>query len=177
MRVIKRYFFLTFLATASGYLFAHDWLQPIPTCEKDRFVLENFQFLPYRFLYKGFVSEGTRTRYVFQSENARMVSMFLGETVEDITILEVDQSYQTLTVRDRALNQTLVLKLGKITFLQDRFKGTLLYKGQRYEFSEQPLHIDAQTMLTPMLHEENLYLIEQTQGQEPYIGRLCKLQP
>ena len=162
---------------ASNTVFARDWLQPLPTREKNRFTLENFQFLPYRFLYKGFVSEGTRTRYVLQSENGRMVSMFLSETVEGMALVDVDPSHQTLTVRDSVLDQTLVLRLGKTTFLPDRFKGTLLYEGQRYAFSEQPLHIDAQTKLTPMLHEGNLYMIEKKKKKKPSIRLLRKLQP
>ena len=163
-------------ALLSNHSFARDWFQPLPTRDACPFVLETFQPVPYRFIYGGFISEKTDVRYLLKSHNGRLFALRLGETTGGLTLVNVAPSRQTLTVHDHNLNQTLTLNLGKETPLQNRFTGTLIYQKQHYPFSEQPLHLDEQTQLSPMIHEGNLYLVDQTQGKEPYIWLLQKAQ-
>lgn len=168
------YFFALLFATVANNTFARDWLQPLPSKGNETFVLEDFRFVPYRFTYKGFSGEKANVRYLLKAENGRVVSLHLGETFDGVTLLDVDASQKTVTVRDDRLGQTLTLELGKETFLPNRFEGTLRYQNKRYFFSEQPLRLDAQTQLTPMLNEGRLYLLQQTEGKKPCIWELQK---
>ena len=165
---------ISLFATVPNDAFARDWMQPLPNDDNKTFVLEDFRFVPYRFMYKGFSGEKTNSRYLLKAEDGRVVSLRLGETFDDVTLLNVDASQKTLTVRDNRLEQTLTLELGKETLLSNRFEGTLRYKDKRYLFSEQPLRLDEQTHITPMLYEGRLYLLQQTEGKEPYIWELQK---
>ena len=161
-------------AIVSNNTFARDWLQPLPSKGNEPLVLEEFRFVPYRFLYKGFSGEKTNSRYLLKSEDGRVVSLHLGETFDGVTLLNADASQKTVTVRDDRLNQVLTLELGKETLLPNRFEGTLRYKDKQYPFSNQPLWLDEHTQLIPMLYEGRLYLLEQTEGKEPCIWELQK---
>lgn len=165
---------LTLFVTVPNDTFARDWLQALPSKGKEPFVLEDFRFVPYRFMYKGFSAENSNIRYLLKTEDGRLFSLYLGETFDDVTLLNVDVSQKTLTVRDNRFEQTLTLELGKATMLPNRFEGTLRYQNKHYAFSEQPLRLDKQTHITPMLHEGRLYLLQQTEGKEPYIWELQK---
>ncbi len=171
---MKHFLYLSALlfATVSNDMFARDWLQPLPVKGNQPFVLEEFRFVPYRFIYKGFSSEKTNIRYLLKAEDGRVFSLHIGKTFDDVTLLNVDASQKTLTVRDNRLGQTLTLELGKETLLSNRFEGTLRYKDKHYSFSKQPLRLDEQTQLTPMLYEGRLYLLQQTEGKEPCIWEL-----
>lgn len=173
---MKRFFYLfaLLLATVANNAFARDWLRPLPTDGNKTFVLEDFRFVPYRFLYKGFSGEQTNIRYLLKAEDGRIFSLHLGETFDGVTLLNADASQKTVTVRDDRLGQTLILELGKETMLPNRFEGSLRYKDKRYSFSEQPLRLDEQTQLTPMLYEGRLYLLQQTEGKKPCIWELQK---
>ena len=168
------YFFILLPAIVSTRLFARDWLRPLPTKGNRPFILEDFRFVPYRFTYKGFSGEKTNIRYLLKTEDGRVFSLHLGETIDGVTLLDVDASQKTLTVRDNRLEQTLTLELGKETLLSNRFEGLLRYKDKHCSFSEQPLRLDEQTRITPMLHEGRLYLLQQTEGKEPCIWELQK---
>ena len=164
---------ISLFVTVPNDAFARDWLQPLPTDGNKTFILETFRFVPYRFTYQGFSAGNSNIRYLLKAEDGRIVSLHLGETFDDVTLLNVDVSQKTLTVRDNRLEQTLTLELGKETLLPNRFEGILRYRDKRCSFSEQPLRLDEQTHITPMLHEGRLYLLQQTEGKEPYI---CELQ-
>ena len=97
-----------------------------------------------------------------------------GETFAGVTLLNADASQKTVTVRDDRLGQTLTLELGKITTLPNRFEGLLRYQDKRYSFSEQPLRLDGETHITPMLYEGRLYLLQQTEGKQPCMWKLQK---
>ncbi len=165
---------LTLFVTVPNDTFARDWLQPLPPKGDEVFVLETFRFVPCRFMYKGFSAETSNIRYLLKAEDGRVFSLHIGETFDDVTLLNVDASQKTLTVRDNRLGQTLTLELGKETLLSNRFEGTLRYRNKHYSFSEQPLRLDEQTRITPMLYEERLYLLQQTEGKEPCIWELQK---
>lgn len=165
---------IALFTTVANNTFACDWLQPLPTKGNEPFILEDFRFVPYRFLYKGFSGEKTNIRYLLKSENERVFLFHLGETFDGVTLLNADASQKTVTVRDDRLGQTLTLELGKITTLPNRFEGSLRYQDKRYSFSEQPLRLDEQTHITPMLYEGRLYLLQQTEGKEPCIFELQK---
>ena len=165
---------LTLFVTVPNDTFARDWLQPLPSKGKEPFVLEEFRFVPYRFMYKGFSAENSNIRYLLKTEDGRLFSLHLGETIDGVTLLDVDVSQKTLTVQDNRLEQTLTLKLGKEMLLSNRFEGILRYRDKRCSFSKQPLRLDKQTHITPMLHEGRLYLLQQTEGKEPYIWELQK---
>lgn len=173
---MKHFFYLFVLLSAvvPNAVFARDWLQPLPSKGNEPFVLETFRFVPYRFMYKGFSAETSNIRYLLKAEDGRAFSLHIGETFDDVTLLDVDVSQKTLTVRDNRLEQTLTLKLGKETLLPNRFEGILRYQNKHYFFSEQPLRLDKQTHITPMLHEGRLYLLQQTEGKEPCIRELQK---
>ena len=149
-------------ATVPNDAFARDWLQPLPNDDNKTFVLEDFRFVPYRFMYKGFSAETSNIRYLLKAEDGRVVSLRLGETFDGVTLLNVDASQKTVTVRDDRLGQTLTLELGKKTLLPNRFEGTLRYQNKHYVFSEQPLY------------EGHLYLLQQTEDKEPCIWELQK---
>lgn len=159
---MKHFLYLSplLLAIVSNNAFARDWLQPLPFKGNQPFILEEFRFVPYRFLYKGFSGEKTNSRYLLKAEDGRVVSLHLGETFEGVTLLNADASRKTVTVRDDRLGQTLTLELGKETTLPNRFEGLLRYKDKRYFFSEQPLRLDEKTQITPMLYEGRLYLLQ-----------------
>ena len=165
---------LTLFVTVPNGAFARDWLQPLPTKGNQPFILEEFRFVPYRFMYKGFSGEKTNIRYLLKTEDGRIFSLHLGETSDGVTLLNVDASQKTLIARDNRLEQTLTLKLGKEMLLSNRFEGILRYRDKRCSFSEQPLRLDAQTQLTPMLYEGRLYLLQQAEGKEPCIWELQK---
>ena len=165
---------ISLFATVPNDTFARDWLQPLPPKGDEVFVLETFRFVPYRFMYKGFSAETSNIRYLLKTEDGRLFSLYLGETFDDVTLLNVDVSQKTLTVRDNRFEQTLTLELGKETLLPNRFEGTLRYQNKHYSFSEQPLRLNEQTQLTPMLHEGRLYLLEEAEGKEPCIWELQK---
>ena len=168
------FLFISPFATVPNDAFARDWLQPLPVKGNQPFVLEDFRFVPYRFLYKGFSGEKANTRYLLKAEDGRLFSLYLGETFDGITLLNADASQKTITVRDARLGQTLALELGKETLLSNRFEGTLRYQNKHYVFSEQPLRLDEQTHIAPMLYEGCLYLLQQTEGKEPCIWELQK---
>ena len=165
---------LTLFVTVPNDTFARDWLQPLPSKGNEPFVLETFRFVPYRFIYKGFSGEKTNIRYLLKTKDGRIFSLHLGETFDDVTLLNVDASQKTLTVRDNRLEQTLTLEFGKETLLPNRFEGILRYRDKRCSFSEQPLRLDEQTHITPMLYESRLYLLEEAEGKEPCIWELQK---
>lgn len=165
---------VTLFITVPNGAFARDWMQPLPTKGNQPFVLEEFRFVPYRFMYKGFSAENSNIRYLLKTEDGRLFSLHLGETIDGVTLSDADALHKTVTVRDDRLNQVLTLELGKATMLPNRFEGTLRYRDKRYPFSEQPLHLDEQTQLTPMLHEGRLYLLEEAEGKEPCIFELQK---
>ena len=165
---------ISLFATVPNDAFARDWLQPLPAKGNQPFVLEDFRFVPYRFMYKGFSAETSNIRYLLKAEDGRVFSLHIGETFDDVTLLGADVSQKTVTVRDDCLRQTLTLELGKETLLSNRFEGTLRYRNKHYTFSEQPLRLDEQTHITPMLYEERLYLLQQTEGKEPCIWELQK---
>ena len=168
------FLFISPFATVPNDAFARDWLQPLPIKGNQPFVLEEFRFVPYRFMYKGFSGEKTNIRYLLKAEDGRIVSLHLGETSDGVALLNVDASQKTLTVRDNRLEQTLTLELGKETLLPNRFEGILRYRDKRCSFSEQPLRLDEQTHITPMLHEGCLYLLEEAEDKEPCIWELQK---
>ena len=149
-------------------------MQPLPTKGNQPFVLEEFRFVPYRFMYKGFSAENSNIRYLLKAEDGRVFSFHIGETFDGVTLLGADASQKTVTVRDDRLGQTLTLELGKVTLLPDRFEGLLRYKDKRFSFSEQPFRLDGETRITPMLYEGHLYLLQQTEGKEPCIWELQK---
>lgn len=165
---------VTLFITVPNGAFARDWLQPLPTKENELFVLEDFRFVPYRFMYKGFSAENSNIRYLLKAEDGRLFSLHLGETIDGVTLLDADALHKTVTVRDDRLNQVLTLELGKETLLSNRFEGSLRYQNKHYSFSEQPLRLDEQTHITPMLYEERLYLLQQTEDKEPCIWELQK---
>ena len=165
---------ISLFATVPNDTFARDWLQPLPPKGDEVFVLEDFRFVPYRFMYKGFSAGTSNIRYLLKAEDERVFSLHIGETFDDVTLLNVDVSQKTLTVRDNRFEQTLTLELGKETLLPNRFEGTLRYQNKHYSFSEQPLCLDEQTQLMPMLHEGRLYLLEEAEGKEPCIFELQK---
>jgi len=165
---------ISLFATVPNDTFARDWLQPLPTKGNEPFILEDFRFVPYRFMYKGFSAETSNIRYLLKAKDGRLFSLHFGETFDDVTLLNVDASQKTVTVCDDRLHQTLTLELGKETTLPNRFEGTLRYRNKHYSFSEQPLRLDAQTQLTPMLYEGRLYLLQQAEGKEPCIWELQK---
>lgn len=165
---------ISLFATVPNDTSARDWLQPLPSKGDELFVLETFRFVPYRFIYKGFSGEKTNIRYLLKAEDGRVFSLHIGETFDGVTLLNVDASQKTLTVRDNRLGQTLTLELGKETLLPNRFEGILCYQNKHYSFSDQPLRLDEQTHITPMLHEGRLYLLQQTEGKEPCIWELQK---
>lgn len=166
------FLFISLFATVPNDAFARDWLQPLPVKGNQPFVLEEFRFVPYRFMYKGFSAETSNIRYLLKAEDGRVFSLHIGETFDDVTLLDADPLHKTVTVRDDRLNQVLTLGLGKATTLPNRFEGTLRYQNMRCSFSEQPLRLDEQTLITPMLHERHLYLWEETKGKEPCIWEL-----
>ena len=143
-------------ATVPNDAFARDWLQPLPNDDNKTFVLEDFRFVPYRFMYKGFSAETSNIRYLLKAEDGRLFSLHLGETIDGVTLLDADALHKTLTIRDNRPEQMLT------------------YTDKRYLFSEQPLRLDEQTQLTPMLHEGRLYLLEEAEGKEPCIFELQK---
>lgn len=161
-------------ATVPNDAFARDWLQPLPNDDNKTFVLEDFRFVPYRFMYKGFSAETSNIRYLLKAEDGRLFSLHLGETIDDVTLVDAGALHKTVTVRDDCLRQTLTLELGKETLLSNRFEGTLRYRNKHYSFSEQPLRLDEQTRITPMLYEGRLYLLEEAEGKEPCIWELQK---
>jgi hypothetical protein len=163
---------LILFVTVPNNTFARDWLQPLPTKGNQPFVLEEFRFVPYRFTYKGFSAENSNIRYLLKTEDGRLFSLHLGETIDGVTLSGADALHKTVTVRDDRLGQTLTLELGKETLLPNRFEGSLRYKDKHYSFSKQPLRLDEQTQLTPMLYEGRLYLLQQTEGKEPCIWEL-----
>ena len=165
---------ISLFATVPNDAFARDWLQPLPIKGNEPFILEDFRFVPYRFTYKGFSGENSNIRYLLKAEDGRIFSLHVGETFDDVTLLNVNVSQKTLTVRDNRLEQTLTLELGKETLLSNRFEGTLRYQSKHYAFSEQPLRLDEQTYITPMLYEERLYLLEEAENKEPCIWELQK---
>ena len=165
---------LTLFVIVPNDIFARDWLQPLPTKGNKPFILEDFRFVPYRFTYKGFSAENSNIRYLLKTEGGRLFSLRLGETIDDVTLVDAGALHKTVTVRDDRLHQTLTLELGEETLLPNRFEGTLRYKDKRYLFSEQPLRLDEQTHITPMLYKGRLYLLQQTEDKEPCIWELQK---
>ena len=73
---------LTLFVTVPNDTFARDWLQPLPSKGKEPFVLEEFRFVPYRFMYKGFSAENSNIRYLLKTEDGRLFSLHLGETID-----------------------------------------------------------------------------------------------
>ena len=147
-------------------------MQPLPTKGNEPFILEDFHFVPYRFTYQGFSAGNSNIRYLLKPEDGRVLSLRLGETFDSVTLVDADALHKTVTVCDDRLNQTLTLELGKITTLPNRFEGLLRYQDKRYSFSEQPLRLDGETHITPMLYEGRLYLLQQTEGKQPCIWEL-----
>lgn len=161
--------FVLLPAIIANNTFARDWLQPLPSREREAFVLEDFRFVPYRFTYNGFATEKANIRYLFKSVDGRILALHPGEVFGGVALIDADVSRKTVTVRDDRLNQTLTLELGKETLLPNRFEGILRYRDKRFPFSEQPLRLDDQTQLTLFVYNGHLYFLEEAQGKEPSV--------
>ena len=104
---------ISLFATVPNDTFARDWLQPLPPKGDEVFVLEDFRFVPYRFMYKGFSAGTSNIRYLLKAEDERVFSLHIGETFDDVTLLDVDASQKTLTevsLKIKAYNEEFLYK-------------------------------------------------------------------